>query len=132
MATDQTQAQPATMKAIVQDKYGPPDVLYFATVPKPKPKPKDLIVRVKAVSVNPVDTKARQGGKSGAPVPDAPKILGWDVAGIVEAIGDDGNLFQVGDEVYFAGDKLYGKIFAFKGVATGDHNSIEALAGDYS
>jgi zinc-binding alcohol dehydrogenase family protein len=68
---------------------------------KPTPGPRDLLVKVKAISVNPVDTKVRmrrQGTK------DAPVILGWDVAGVVEAVGKDVSLFKSGDEVYYAGD----------------------------
>ena len=59
------------------------------------------MVRIKAVSVNPVDTKVRAPKDK---VETEAKILGWDAAGIVEAIGDDVSLFAVGDEVYYAGD----------------------------
>lgn len=68
---------------------------------KPAPGPHDLLVQVRAISVNPVDTKVRmrrQGSK------EAPVILGWDVAGVVEATGKDVTLFRAGDEVYYAGD----------------------------
>ena len=92
------------MQAIVQEVYGGPEVLHFATVPQPTPGPKDLLVRVKAVSVNPVDAKVRGGGLASTPVPDPPLIVGWDAAGVVEAVGSETGLFSVGDEVYFAGD----------------------------
>lgn len=67
----------------------------------PAPGPRDLLVRVKAVSVNPVDTKVRmrRAGSEGAPV-----ILGWDAAGVVEAVGAEVSLFKAGDEVFYAGD----------------------------
>lgn len=65
----------------------------------PKPEGRDLLVRVKAVSVNPIDLKVRAGGNPDA----APKILGWDVAGVVEQTGDSCELFKPGDEVYYAG-----------------------------
>ncbi|SCW82108.1 zinc-binding alcohol dehydrogenase family protein [Ancylobacter rudongensis] len=67
----------------------------------PTPGPRDLLVRVKAVSVNPVDTKVRmrRAGAEGAPV-----ILGWDAAGVVEAVGAEASLFQPGDAVFYAGD----------------------------
>ena len=67
----------------------------------PTPGPRDLLVRVKAVSVNPVDTKVRmrRAGTEGAPV-----ILGWDAAGVVEAVGTEVSLFQPGDAVFYAGD----------------------------
>jgi zinc-binding alcohol dehydrogenase family protein len=92
------------MKAIVHERYGGPEVLQFATVAKPTPGPRDLLVRVKAVSVNPVDTKRRQAGPPDTPVPNPPAILGWDAAGLVEAVGEEVTLFAAGDEVYFAGD----------------------------
>ena len=66
---------------------------------KPQAKGKDLLVRVKAVGVNPVDYKVRASVKE----IDTPKILGWDAAGIVYEVGEDTSLFEVGDEVYYAG-----------------------------
>lgn len=93
-----------SMKAIVQSVYGGPEVLHFAKVGIPQLRPHDVLVRVMAVSVNPVDAKQRAGGAPGTPVPNPPKIVGWDAAGIVEAVGPKATLFQVGDPVYFAGD----------------------------
>ena len=68
-------------------------------VPVPEPGPRDLLVRVEAVSVNPVDVKVRASTDPGR----EPKILGWDAAGVVEAAGADVTLFAPGDEVYYAG-----------------------------
>ena len=69
-------------------------------LPKPAPSGRDLLVKVEAVSVNPVDTKRRIAEK-----PDpAPRVLGWDAAGTVEAVGDQVSLFSKGDSVYYAGD----------------------------
>ncbi len=77
------------------------DALLDLDVPAPVPGSHDLLVRVKAVSVNPVDVKVRNG----SPAPDgAPKILGWDAAGVVEAVGEAVTLFRTGDEVFYAGD----------------------------
>ncbi|MGL6341985.1 MAG: zinc-binding alcohol dehydrogenase family protein [Waterburya sp.] len=67
---------------------------------KPQAKGQDLLVQVKAVSVNPVDYKVRSTIKDKLATP---KILGWDAAGIVTEVGDQTSLFQVGDEVYYAG-----------------------------
>jgi NADPH:quinone reductase len=68
-------------------------------VPVPEPGPRDLLVRVEAVSVNPVDVKVRASTD-----PDrGPKVLGWDAAGVVVAAGSDVTLFAPGDEVYYAG-----------------------------
>ncbi|MBB6450903.1 zinc-binding alcohol dehydrogenase family protein [Geomicrobium halophilum] len=72
-------------------------------VDEPKAAGKDLLVRVKAISVNPVDTKIRQGGNKDE---STPKIIGWDVAGVVEEVGSDVERFEVGDEVYYAGSVI--------------------------
>jgi NADPH2:quinone reductase len=69
-------------------------------LPAPAPGPRDLRVAVKAVSVNPVDTKVRMRA---APPEGEVKVLGWDAAGIVEAVGAEVTLFRPGDEVFYAG-----------------------------
>jgi NADPH:quinone reductase len=66
-------------------------------LPKPSPTGRDLLVKVEAISVNPVDTKQRKTATGS-------KILGWDAAGTVEAVGSQTGLFRPGDEVYYAGD----------------------------
>ncbi len=70
---------------------------------KPTPLGYDLLVKVLAVSVNPVDFKIRQSAAMDT-VLDTPKIIGWDAVGTVEAAGDKTSRFKVGDEVYYAGD----------------------------
>jgi len=70
---------------------------------KPVPGPNDLLVKIDAISVNPVDFKIRQSGAQNT-VLETPKIIGWDAAGIVQAVGQDVTLFEVGDSVYYAGD----------------------------
>ncbi|MBB6483185.1 zinc-binding alcohol dehydrogenase family protein [Rhizobium lusitanum] len=69
-------------------------------LPTPEAKGRDLLVEVKAVSVNPVDVKVRANV---APSDDAYKILGWDAAGIVKTVGPDVTMFKPGDEVFYAG-----------------------------
>lgn len=69
-------------------------------LPEPAAGPRDLLVEVKAISVNPVDTKVRQNVQ---PENGAAKVLGWDVAGIVKAVGSEVTLFQPGDKVFYAG-----------------------------
>jgi len=71
--------------------------------PIPTPEGHNLLVKVQAVSVNPVDFKIRQNSAKGT-ILETPKIIGWDAVGIVEAVGDQVSLFKVGDEVYYAGD----------------------------
>jgi NADPH2:quinone reductase len=68
-------------------------------LPKPAAQGRDLLVRVEAISVNPVDTKRRVGEANGTP-----RVLGWDAAGVVDAVGPGVTLFKPGDAVYYAGD----------------------------
>ena len=77
-----------------------PASLQDVRVPVPELRPHDVLVRVEAVSVNPVDVKVR----SGLSKQTTPKVLGYDAAGVVEAIGGDVTTLSVGDEVYYAGD----------------------------
>jgi zinc-binding alcohol dehydrogenase family protein len=91
------------MKAIGYHRNLPVDqplALEDLDLPAPQPGPRDLLVRVKAISVNPVDTKVRRN--SAPPVGQA-KVLGWDAVGIVEAVGADVAGFQPGDRVFYAG-----------------------------
>ncbi|MDF3195111.1 zinc-binding alcohol dehydrogenase family protein [Pseudomonas sp. 1928-m] len=76
------------------------DALQDVELPAPTPGPRDLLVEVKAISVNPVDTKIR---RNVAPEGAAAKVLGWDASGIVKAVGSEVSLFQPGDRVYYAG-----------------------------
>jgi len=77
-----------------------PQALVDITLPEPVAQGHDLLVEVRAVSVNPVDTKVR---KSAAPEQGEWKVLGWDATGIVKAVGPDVTLFQPGDRVWYAG-----------------------------
>lgn len=70
---------------------------------KPKPDGFDLLVKIAAISVNPVDYKIRANAAIDV-VLDTPKIIGWDAAGTVEAVGSKASKFKVGDQVYYAGD----------------------------
>ncbi|NDL62997.1 zinc-binding alcohol dehydrogenase family protein [Acerihabitans arboris] len=90
------------MKAIAYTQHGlpikDPRALVDIDLPKPTPGPRDIVVAVKAVSVNPVDTKVRAGAAV-----TAPRVLGWDVAGVVDQTGPEVTLFKPGDEVFYAG-----------------------------
>jgi zinc-binding alcohol dehydrogenase family protein len=77
-----------------------PESLQDIELPAPVAAARDLLVRVKAVSVNPVDTKVR---KNAAPEAGQAKVLGWDAVGTVEAVGAGVKNFKVGDRVYYAG-----------------------------
>lgn len=92
------------MKAIVYSHSTPENPgqdLFECELPKPEPGPHDLLVEVKAISVNPVDCKIH---KNIIPEPGEKKVLGWDAAGIVTAVGEKVSHYQVGDNVYYAGD----------------------------
>ncbi|QQS55203.1 MAG: zinc-binding alcohol dehydrogenase family protein [Candidatus Competibacteraceae bacterium] len=92
------------MKAVALTHYLPidnPKSFLDVELPKPTASGRDLLVAVKAVSINPVDTKVR-GPKD--TVEETPRVLGWDASGIVEAVGEDVTLFKPEDEVYYAGD----------------------------
>ncbi len=92
------------MKAVGLYKYLPIDdaeALIDVDIDSPRPQGRDLLVEVKAISVNPVDTKVRAPK---ADLEESPKILGWDAAGTVIAVGDAVEHFAVGDKVFYAGD----------------------------
>ncbi|MEX2630412.1 MAG: zinc-binding alcohol dehydrogenase family protein [Tistlia sp.] len=91
------------MKAVGYHQSKPiaePDSLLDLELPDPMPGPRDLLVRVEAVSVNPVDTKMRMRTQ---PAEGQAQVLGWDAAGTVEAVGAEATLFRPGDAVFYAG-----------------------------
>ena len=89
------------MKAIGYKAKGGVEVLTELELPMPEPGPRDLRVAVKAVSVNPVDVKRRRWeDPSESPLP---RVLGYDAAGVVDAVGSEVTLFRPGDEVFYAG-----------------------------
>ena len=82
-----------------------PESLLDIEIPRPDLLERDLLVRVEAVSVNPVDTKIRRA-QPADPEEAASRVLGWDVAGVVESVGSDVSLIQAGDEVYYSGSLI--------------------------
>jgi NADPH2:quinone reductase len=88
-----------TMQAMVLREFGGPEVLERREIPRPSPGPGQVLVRVKASSVNPVDTKIRSGMLA-AMAPEAPAVLGCDMSGVVEELGEGVNAFSPGDAVY--------------------------------
>ncbi|MFE4829190.1 zinc-binding alcohol dehydrogenase family protein [Streptomyces sp. NPDC056672] len=92
-----------TMRAIASYRGLPvdnPESLQDVEVPRPRLQPRDILVRVQAVSVNPADVKSRIALEPSAD----PRILGFDAAGVVEAVGPEVTTLSVGDEVWYAGD----------------------------
>jgi NADPH:quinone reductase-like Zn-dependent oxidoreductase len=94
------QANPATMKAVVVNEYGGPDVLKYQDAPRPEPKEDEILVRVMAAGVNPVDSYVRQGMFAKRGLDNRPMIIGSDIAGVVEKTGASIRKFKTGDAVY--------------------------------
>lgn len=95
------------MNAIGTNRHLPvtdPDCLVWFETPVPVVGPRDLLVKVEAIAVNPVDTKIRKSLGTD-PLPE-PRILGWDAAGVVVSVGSEVAGFQPGDEVYYAGEVM--------------------------
>jgi len=88
------------MSAVVQHRFGGPDVLQLEQVARPEPVPTEVLVRVHAAGVNPVDWKTRAGGGVAGMLGEPPFVLGWDVSGVVEQVGFGVTTLQPGDEVY--------------------------------
>lgn len=86
------------MRAVIQNSVGGPDVLVISDQPDPSPGAGEVLVRVKAAGINPVDGAVRAG--SYPLLGEPPFILGWDISGTVEALGAGVTGFKVGDEVF--------------------------------
>ena len=89
------------MKALVLDRAGGPETMRMAELPKPEPGEGEVLVKVAAVGLNPVDYKL---GERGHPAWSYPFILGLDVAGTIDALGPGVSGWKVGDRVYYHGD----------------------------
>jgi NADPH:quinone reductase-like Zn-dependent oxidoreductase len=106
------------MKAIVYTQYGPPEVLQFTEIATPTPADDEVLIKIFAAAVNPLDSGIMQGPwiarlMSGGLLTPRHKILGADIAGRVEAVGRQVTLFHPGDEVYGG---LFGGLFGGRGL----------------
>ncbi|GHA54906.1 NADP-dependent oxidoreductase [Pontibacter akesuensis] len=89
------------MKAYILQEPGAPQNLQLQEIDTPTPKPNEVLVKVRAISINPVDTKVREGkALYNSLKEENPIIVGWDISGEVVAVGDDVKYFKVGDEVF--------------------------------
>src|SRR4029453_13528418 len=88
------------MKAVAIRRFGGRKTMELMELPKPTLKPNEILIRLKAAGVNPADWKIREGLFQGRMPHEFPIILGWDGAGIVEAVGNSGIPFKEGDEVF--------------------------------
>ncbi len=91
-----TMTEKETMKAVQIHSYGGPEVLQYEDVPRPKPKAKEILVRVHAAGVNPVDWKIREGFLTAT----LPLIMGIDFSGVVESVGSGVTKYRPGDSVF--------------------------------
>src|SRR5438132_12619182 len=94
------QTNNATMKAVVVNEYGGPEVLKYQGAPRPEPKEDEILVRVIAAAVNPVDSYVRQGMFAKRGLDNRPAIIGYDISGVVEKTGAKITKFKKGDAVY--------------------------------
>jgi NADPH:quinone reductase-like Zn-dependent oxidoreductase len=90
----------AVMRAVSQDRFGGPDVLHLVQRPVPEPLPTEVRVRVRAAGLNPVDLGTRAGGGMADILGAPPFVLGWDVAGVIDAVAPGVTRFAVGDRVF--------------------------------
>jgi NADPH:quinone reductase len=99
------------MKAMVVREFGGPEVMKIEELPDPKPGPSEIVVRIRAIGVNPVDTYIRGG--SYARLPSLPYVPGSDAAGDIEAVGAAVSGFAPGDRVYIYGTTGGGSVGAY-------------------
>lgn len=85
------------MQRIEYDDYGTPEVMHLSAFNLPAPRGKEVLVRVRAASLNPIDWKIRQGLMKMFTGSKFPRAMGMDFAGVVEAVGSDVTRFKVGD-----------------------------------
>ncbi|GAA1992720.1 NADP-dependent oxidoreductase [Terrabacter lapilli] len=113
-AADTATVAADTMQAMTYETYGGPEVLALTRQPRPKVGPGEVLVRVRSASVNPVDWKLMSGGLDAVMDVRFPVVPGWDVSGVVEAVGFDTPEFSAGDEVlaYARKDYVHGGTFA--------------------
>jgi NADPH:quinone reductase-like Zn-dependent oxidoreductase len=100
------------MQAIRFHEYGPPDVLRLDTVPRPQPQEGEVLVRVRTAGVNPIDWKLRAGYLQTFLPVDLPHVPGFDLAGVVEAVGPGVSDLAVGDDVFGRGAGAYAEYAA--------------------
>src|SRR5580658_4167402 len=98
------------MKAVVVHQYGGPEVLRFEDYPDPVPGPNDVLVRVAAASVNPIDYKRRAGLTRDFYPMQFPSLIGVDISGTVLKIGPEVEDFSIGDRVFAMADNTYAEL----------------------
>src|SRR6266446_6812450 len=127
----EAQANPATMKAVVMNEYGGPDVLKYQDAPRPEPKEDEILVRVMAAGVNPVDSYVRQGMFAKRGLDNRPMIIGSDIAGVVEKTGARIKKFKTGDAVYCYLSVTRGGGYAEFAIAKGSETALKPRNTDF-
>jgi NADPH:quinone reductase-like Zn-dependent oxidoreductase len=119
------------MKAVRIHQYGGPEVLFFEEIQRPTPGPDELLIKVRAASVNPFDWKIREGYmRQMLPLP-LPVTVGWDVSGTVEATGSSVTHFKRGDEVYARLDLMKGGAYAEYALANETEVALKPKSADH-
>jgi NADPH2:quinone reductase len=118
------------VKAAYVQKVGPPDTIAYGDLPKPKPIDGQVLVKVKAVAVNPIDTYIRSGLVP-AELP-RPFIVGCDLAGVVESVGPDAKRFAAGDRVWGSNQGLLGRQGTFAEYAAVEEQWLYAIPEEVS
>ena len=106
------------MKAALIRQTGAPSVIEIGELPIPDPRPTEVLVKVGAVSVNPIDTYIRSGAVS--MISQFPYVIGSDLAGTVEKVGSEVKRFKVGDRVWGSNQGLFGRRGTFSEYASVD------------
>lgn len=116
------QTNAAMMKAVVVNEWGGPEVLKYQDAPKPEPKDDEILIRVIAAAVNPVDSYVRQGrfGKHSGPM-----IIGSDIAGVVDKTGANAKKFKAGDAVYSYLSVMRGGAYAQYAIARESETALK-------
>jgi NADPH:quinone reductase-like Zn-dependent oxidoreductase len=114
------------MKAVRIYAHGGPEVLVEQEVPMPQPTAGTVVIQVRAAGINPVDIKTRKGGGVAKNIQSFPVILGWDVSGVVTALGSGVTQWQLGDAVYgMVGFPQMGSAYAEYTVAAAEHLAMK-------
>lgn len=119
------------MKAVRIHEFGGPEVLELDEIAIPQPAVDELLIKVYATSVNPVDWKIREGQRKDKFPGNLPLTLGWDVSGVVEKTGDKVSNFKIGDEVYSRPDPTRNGTYAEYVVVKADTVSLKPKSIDH-
>jgi NADPH:quinone reductase-like Zn-dependent oxidoreductase len=119
------------MKAIRIHEFGGPEVLKLEDAPRPEPAADEVLIKVFAASVNPVDWKIRKGLRKEKFPTNFPLIPGWDVSGEIEEVGSNIKNFRKGDEVYSRPDPTRNGTYAEYVVVKGDQVSLKPKSIDH-